>query len=72
MLVVLLFVCELSLLSHLRRHPFQPLQLAHDLPEPRERLPKLYTVYAVNVSVAGVDLTRVALHSPQQGLSLIA
>jgi hypothetical protein len=58
--------------DHPLGHPFDLPLLAHGLPQPREHLPKLYTVYAVDVSVASADLTHVALHSPQQGLLLIA
>jgi hypothetical protein len=58
--------------NHPLGHLFDLPLLAHGLPQPGEHLPKLYTVYTVDVSVAGADLTYVALYSPQQGLSLIA
>jgi hypothetical protein len=66
------FVLAGSEFGHPLGHLFEPLQLAHGLPEPVELLYGLYIVAAVDVCVVGGGLQHVALHSPQQGLLPIA
>jgi len=64
MFVVLVLVPVGSEFGHPPGHLFEPLQSAHDLPEPVALLHGLCTVVADDVCAAGGGLQHVALYSP--------
>jgi hypothetical protein len=63
---MLVFVPAGSEFGHPLGHLFEPLRLAHGLPEPVALLHGLYIVAAVDVYVVGGGLQHVALHSPSK------